>query len=126
MVLKWQIYSSYTKWNLKNKETKGADLIQFAVHNGGEKLDSYAGNHEFYTRNGFEPICCISFNEDYAPPDWRKGRDNPEDIIFFKYTGNKFKGLPDDLKNEFETFKKNTPAQDYDVAYKARDKELKK
>ena len=41
---------------------RGSELIQLAVANGGTKLDSYAGNHKFYCKNGFEPVSWCAFN----------------------------------------------------------------
>lgn len=106
--------------NRNDTESKGSDLIQFAVHNGGEKLDSYSSNHGFYAKNGFEPICYISFNEAYAPPDWRKGIDKPEDIVFYKYRGYKHETKWDTVKKKVKHF------DDYDEAMRYRDSLLKK
>ena len=107
--------------NGNDKGVKGADLIRYAVDNGGVKLDSYAGNHEFYTKNGFEPICYVSFNEAYAPKDWKKGVKGyeKEDIIFYKYTGNKNVTDWEKIKKDIRLF------DNYDVAMNYRDNLLK-
>ncbi|EMB19592.1 hypothetical protein HMPREF9733_02692 [Treponema denticola SP33] len=103
--------------NMNDKDTKGSDLIRYAVNNGGVKLDSYAGNHKFYTKNGFEPVSYVSFNEEYAPKDWKKGVKGyeKEDIIFYKYTGKKNETKWKDIKTNIKHF------ADYEDAMKYRD-----
>lgn len=98
---------------------RGVELMEMAVKNGGVKLDSYGGNHGFYTKKcGFEPISWVPFDEKYAPDGWVKGRDNAEPVIFYKYTGNKSQPSIDDFLN-------STPASvDYDSAKETRDKLL--
>lgn len=67
----------------------GSNLLKVAVANGGDRLDAFGeGLYKFYTKNGFEPVSWTPFNEEYAPHDWVKGRDNPEPVIFYRYTGN--------------------------------------
>lgn len=70
-----------------DSQTRGRDLMRMAVENGGVKLDSFAGNHGFYTKMGFEPVSWTPFNEEYAPPGW-KAEYQKEPVIFYKYTGN--------------------------------------
>ena len=103
--------------NMNDKGTKGSDLIRFAVENGGIKLDSYDGNHNFYTKNGFEPVSYVTFNEEYAPKDWKKGVKGyeKEDIIFYKYTGKKNETKWKDIKTNIKHF------ADYEDAMKYRD-----
>lgn len=102
----------------KGDKVRGSDLLAEAVKAGGKKLDSYSGNYEFYTEHGFEPVSWCEFDEDYAPPGWRKGIDKPEPIIFFKYTG-KNVAFPE------EAFYNNVAKSvDYDAAQKARDQEV--
>lgn len=95
---------------------RGKDLLKMAVANGGKKLDAYSGIFGFYTKCGFEPVSWCEFDEQYAPPDWVKGRDEPEPVIFYKYTGN---------KNQFEDaneFFAAVPASaDYVAAQETRD-----
>lgn len=102
-----------------NDSLKGSQLLQFAVKNGGKKLDSYAGNHEFYIRNGFEPVSWCKWDDAYAPKGWKESGAKPEHIIFYKYTGK---------KSEYDTAEKffeSVPAsRDYDTAYEERDKQL--
>ena len=97
----------------------GRQILAFAVKNGGKKLDSYSGNHKFYIDNGFEPVSWCKWDEQYAPDGWRKGIDQPEDIIFYKYTGK---------KSQYDTAQKffdAVPAsEDYDSAYAERDRTL--
>lgn len=98
---------------------RGKQLIQFAVENGGKKLDAYQGLFGFYTKCGFEPVSWCEWNEEYAPDDWRKGIDDAEHIIFYKYTGKQ-----SSYKSITEFFD-NVPASvDYDAAKEARNKEV--
>ena len=65
--------------------------MQFAVNNGGTKLDSFDGNYGFYRVCGFEPVLWIHFNEEYSPKGsngWIKGTNHSEPILFMKYAGN--------------------------------------
>ena len=96
----------------------GSKLLKEAVKAGGKKLDSFDGNYRFYVKNGFEPVSWCEFDEQYAPPGWRKGVDRAENVIFFKYTGNKV----DFSKEEF--YNKVRKSADYDAAQKARDAEV--
>ena len=72
-----------------NPPDHGGDLIALAVANGGTKCDSFSGLYGFYRKQGMEPRAVCEFDEKYAPPGWTKGRDKPEPVIFWEYTGNK-------------------------------------
>lgn len=96
---------------------RGSDLIQEAVKNGGIKLDSFSGNHKFYMKNGFSPISRCEYNEEYAPDGWLKGRDKPEDVVFYRYTGTKEIKDWEDIKSEVKLF---TGENAYDQAMKYR------
>lgn len=97
---------------------RGSDLIQEAVKNGGTKLDSFSGNHKFYMKNGFSPISRCEFNEEYAPDGWLKGRDKPEDVVFYRYTGTQDIKDWEDIKNDVKLFEGEDA---YDQAMKYRD-----
>ncbi len=97
---------------------RGSDLLKYAIANGGTKLDSYSGNHDFYIRNGFEPVSWCEWNDDFAPDDWVEKRDEREPIIFYKYTGKAT------TESEEEFMKRISPSPDYDSARKQRDKDL--
>ena len=100
-------------------ETRGRDLLKWAIENGGDRLDAFGENlFNFYTRNGFEPVSYTKFDERYAPEGWAKGVDAPEPVIFYKYTG--AKGTM--RYNEFLSSGKEFA--DYDTAYAARDNEI--
>lgn len=100
------------------KNERGRTLLEYAVKNGGKKLDSYDGNWEVYTHCGFEPVSWCKFEEQFAPNDWKKGRDNPEPIVFFKYTGK-----PETVKiTKQEFYQKVKAAKDYDEAMEIRNK----
>jgi len=79
---------------------KGSDILKIAIANGGDRLDSFEGNHDFYVRNGFEPVSWCKFSDEHAPDEWKaqnKGFYNGmpddklnvprEDVIFYRYTG---------------------------------------
>ncbi len=105
----------------KNKRDtqRGTDLMEFAVKNGGKKLDSFSGNHKFYTKTGFEPVSWTRFDRQFAPDDWDEIRDDEEPIIFYKYTGNT-------TDEKAEDFIKRVPeSKNYDEAKAIRDKEIK-
>ena len=99
---------------------KGRTLLEYAIKSGGTKLDSFDGNWEVYTHCGFEPVSWCKFEEKYAPSGWKKERDNPEPIVFFKYSG----------KNEHikiskkEFYSKIKISKDYDEAMEKRNKEV--
>lgn len=97
-----------------NGET-GKAMMKAAVENGGMMLDSYSGNHAFYTKCGFEPVSWCKFDEQYAPPGWKKNRDDPEAVIFYKYTG---RCTAEKSPNKF--LSTVAPSADYDEAMSAR------
>lgn len=107
-----------------NDTLRGKNLMELAVKNGGIKLDSYDGNYGFYRKCGFEPVSWTKFDKQYAPDGWVEGRDDEEDIVFFKYTGEKSKLSINELKEELEEFKKNTIQKAYEEAMKERDDKL--
>lgn len=105
----------------KGDNARGSDLLQFAVKQGGKKLDSFSGNYEFYVKNGFEPVSWTPFNKEYAPHDWREGRDKEEPVIFFKYTGKKTTMTAEEF---YKTVKPCTGENGYDEAMNIRDKSM--
>ena len=110
----------------KGDSLRGKDLLEFAVKNGGTKLDSYEGNHGFYLNCGFEPVSWCKWDEKYAPPGWKESGSKAEDVIFYKYTGNKQKMTPEQSEEHLRKFKKKVQAaNDYDAAYEQRDGEIK-
>ncbi|MCR5165596.1 MAG: hypothetical protein K6C13_00025 [Oscillospiraceae bacterium] len=114
------IISVCKNFNSTVQET-GSDLIKIAVANGGTKLDSFSGNYGFYAKCGFEPVSWTPFDENYAPKGWRKGIDDPEDVIFFKYVGKPV----DHSKAALSKFLQNTPSsKSYDDAEAERDGKL--
>lgn len=98
---------------------RGEDLLKLAVENGGKKLDSYSGNHGFYVKCGFEAVSWCEFDEQYAPPGWVKGRDKPEPVIFYKYTGQS-----NQSRNEQDIFNSIPASADYDAAQAARNQSI--
>lgn len=108
----------------ENDTLRGKDLMELAVRNGGTKLDSYDGNYGFYRKCGFEPVSWTKFDKQYAPEGWVEGRDREEDIIFFKYTGDKVLLSRSEFEEEMQKFKDTVEAKEYDVAMKERDEKL--
>ena len=98
---------------------RGKDLLKMAVANGGKKLDAYSGIFGFYTKCGFEPVSWCEFDEQYAPLDWVKGRDEPEPVIFYKYTGNKSQ-----FEDANEFFAAVPASADYGAAQETRDSQV--
>lgn len=66
---------------------RGSDLLREAVRMGGNRLDSFGGNHDFYVRCGFEPVSYTPFNERYAPDGWRESGCGHEPVVFYRYVG---------------------------------------
>ena len=98
----------------------GKQLMKIAVSHGGTKLDSFEGNHGFYLKCGFEPVSWCRFDREYAPHDWKPGRDKEEPVIFYKYTG---RVTAESAKN----FMMRVPvSEDYDTAKAARNASMKK
>lgn len=108
------------------KKVNAKALMEHAIANGGNKLDSFSGNFGFYRVCGFEPVSWTPFNKKYAPEGWQEGVDEEEPVIFFAYTGKKaMYESPDEAKAELEKFKAEHPACEgddgYDRAMKIRD-----
>ena len=103
----------------------GRQLLQHALDQGGKKLDAYAGLYGFYAKNGFEPVSWCEFDEQYAPPDWQKGRDAPEPVIFWKHTGRSYEEISRDHGRDAAEFTSRVKASaDYGAAMETRDKSL--
>lgn len=104
----------------KKSNDRGSELLKAAVSNGGTKLDAFGkGLYQFYTKNGFEPVSWVAFDENYAPEGWDKERDEAEPIVFYKYTGNK-------VSDSYEDFLKKVKGSDsYDDAFNTRDKSIR-
>lgn len=100
-----------------NDTISGSQMLQKAIANGGTKLDSYAGNHEFYCKNGFEPVSWCAFNEAYAPNDWKNSYEK-EPIIFYRYTGKK------SIESAEEFYARVPASADYDTAMEMRDNKM--
>ena len=114
--------------NPNDAETRGSDLLQYAVENGGNKLDAFGKLYGFYVKNGFEPVSWCEFAdvEGIRPDDWVRERDEKEPVIFFKYTGRS----ADDIKREFgnnhyEYMGKVKASEDYGAAQKIRDDSIR-
>lgn len=110
-----------------DKTMSGSDILQRAVKMGGTKLDSFAGNHVFYTKNGFEPVSWTRFNEKYAPEGWKESGCGKEPVIFYRYVGKgnvKYYGQ-EGLREFIAKVKAHEGEDGYDNAYAERDKAIK-
>ncbi len=100
-------------------DIRGKDIIRMAIEKGGCKLDSYDGNHKFYTKCGFEPISWCHWNDEYTPSDWKPGINEKEDVIFYRYN-------PEAEPISINDFKASTSASvNYDAALAERNNQMK-
>ena len=109
----------------------GSELLARAVQMGGVKLDSYEGNHKFYTKNGFEPVSWCEWNEKFKPDDWNENRDKREPIIFYRYVGHPVTETAEAFMARVPASKginpdtgKYDPDYDYGAAQMVSDKQL--
>ena len=110
-----------------NDSTRGMGnkLMQHAIKNGGNKLDSFSGNHAFYVKNGFEPVSWTPFSKKYAPAGWKESGAPEEPVIFYKYVGvGKVKNT--EVETWLKATKPYTGDTGYDAAYAYRDKQLRR
>lgn len=102
----------------KSGSDRGSELLQHAIKNGGDRLDSFSGNNEFYMHNGFEPVCYIDFDPSYHIDGFDPESDTPEPVVFYRYTGNRVRDIQwDDIKDTVHHIESN----DWDDGYKYRD-----
>jgi len=107
--------------NSSDPNATGSDLVKKAVSEGGDRLDAFGPRlYTFYTKNGFEPVSYVEFNESQAPSDWVEGRDQKEPIVFYKYTGQRTKMSYEDFLGS------KPPSFNYETAKSDRDKEMTK
>lgn len=105
--------------NQADKDIRGGDLIDYAVKNGGDRLDAFSGLYYFYAKKGFEPVSWVPFDEQYAPDGWSPAYKK-EPVIFWKYTGKT-------TKLSMNDFLREVPASaSYDEAKEIRDRSMKK
>ena len=97
-----------------------SELLARAVANGGVKLDSYIGNHDFYVKNGFEPVSWVRWDDRYKPTGWNEKRDKREPIIFYKYVGHPV------TETAEEFMKRVSPSKRYSRAMNVRDRQINK
>ena len=102
-------------------DIQGKEILAFAVKIGGKKLDAFSKLWRFYSRNSFEPVSWTPFDENEAPKDWKKGRDEAEPIIFWKYTGKHIK-----YKSSDDFLNRVAPSKIYDEAQQKRNEEIEK
>ena len=97
---------------------RGSEILARAVAMGGVKLDSYSGNHSFYTKNGFEPVSWVKWDDRYAPTGWNKDRDKREPIIFYRYVGHKVTETAEEFMARVK------PSKRYSRGMNVRDKKI--
>ena len=114
----------------KGDKTFASELLQIAVNQGGVKLDSYIGNHDFYTKNGFEPVSWCEWDDEYKPPDWNENRDKREPIIFYRYVGHPVTETAQQFMSRVPPSRgidpKTGKPDNYSAAFDARDSKIKK
>ena len=73
----------------EDDDVKGYMLMKEAIRRDGDRCDTFEGNFNRYVRNGMMPVSWIRWNPDpdIRPSDWKEGENEPEDVIFFMYTG---------------------------------------
>lgn len=102
---------------------RGSQLLDYAVKQGGTKLDSFSGNHEFYCKNGFQPVSWTKFDHEYKPDGWERSGAREEPVVFYKYVG---KGNVAKADYDIATWtSKVSASKDYDTAQSIRDKDMK-
>ena len=110
--------------NPNDRETRGSDLLRYAVEHGGDRLDAFGGLYGFYIKNGFEPVswCPFADKKGIRPDDWVRGRDRREPVIFFKYTGRPYEEIAKQFGERRSQFVRRVKrSNDYSAAQKARD-----
>lgn len=115
-----------------NSQDNMAGLMQFAIENGGNKLDTFDGNYGFYKHCGFDVISWTTFssygqsmtgNKNDSPYGWDNSIDNEEPIIFMGYTGKHENLSIDETISKKRDIYKNTPPSDtYENAVKERER----
>lgn len=113
---------------LDDESVKGKDLLAKAVSMGGVKLDSFEGNHRFYTACGFEPVSWTPFNIEYAPEGWAESGCKQERVVFYKYVGvGNVKYMGNEGLHKFiSDTKPFTGENGYDEAYAYRDSQIRR
>lgn len=88
------------------------DLLQKSVTIGAVKLDNYDGYlTKIYQRNGFRVVSRLAFNEEVAPPKWKKELHGTPDVVFMIY----------DPNNQLNIQEKSFDKDSYDAAEQYRD-----
>lgn len=98
----------------------GSELIQAAIKHGGVKLDHFDGYLTgLYSKNGFKVVGSDTWNDDYAPLDWKyESVDiyNPQYSIYAeelkKYSDET--EMPSELKEKINFYKAGKP----DIVYR--------
>ncbi len=100
----------------KNKRgtLSGSQIIKQAVEAGGTKCNSFGPIlYDFYSQNGFEPVCWCKFDWQFAP----FGTTHAEALVFFVYTGQNC-SIP------YKEFLMQQPEANFVKAYQKRDARL--
>lgn len=94
----------------KNSCLKGRDILSMAVGFGGNKLQAFGKKlYQFYTKNGFCPLCTVEFDWRYAPAGCNK-----EDIlVLYFYKGKNTSVNFDDFVKVAPKFKNIEKAKEY-------------
>lgn len=115
-----------------NSNDNMAGLMQFAVENGGDKLDTFDGNHSFYEHCGFKPISWTTFssyghamtgNREDTPYGWNDKIDKTEPIMFMGYTGEHTTLSQNEaIQAKTEFYTNNAPSYTYEDGVQERER----
>lgn len=95
---------------------EGITAVQWAISQGGRKLDSYESNYGFYRKLGFKVNSYTPFKEG-VNEFWVKERDNPEDIIFMTYEGKEARGAYNMGRKQYDELLQRYVKPNVEVGY---------
>lgn len=109
------------------KDAYEAYLIELRIHpNRSAQSEAYAMAYEcFMMYPEYQPVSWTKWDDAYAPEGWKESGAEPEDIIFFKYTGKKSRLTDRQYYREMKKFYAQNQPLDYGEASKKRDEDIK-
>ena len=115
----------------KRSSTKFAigELMFTALAFGGNKLDCFDGFLRIlYSKFGFVPVARVPFDPQFQPENWSEEKFGRPDIIFWMHCGDSVEEVAEKFGKYPKYSKDDIVAlpcfEDYDAAYKHRDKML--
>ncbi len=99
-----------------NRSAAAKILQKVRIDAGGKFFDAFATYLEpLYIKNGFRPVVRMTFNEEFAPPGWKKTnlKSKPDNVFFVfdpDYKAKKGEGVRiEDYDKAYDTAKNFTP-----------------